>query len=116
MLAVSTWPLERRIIGPLSPRVDFLTAAIQVAGQVDRLPSRPDGPAPAVARLLWRFAANIPGAADSLDTMHPAAVAEAARAERAVHEAADAEHRAAGAVRARERLDEIELLFGARSR
>ena len=31
LLAVSTWPMDRRIIGPLSPRVDFLTAAIRVA-------------------------------------------------------------------------------------
>ncbi|MFD0821396.1 2-oxo acid dehydrogenase subunit E2 [Micromonospora zhanjiangensis] len=52
LLAVSTWPLERRIIGPLSPRVDFLTAAIQVAGQVDRLRSRPDWREVRVSPLL----------------------------------------------------------------
>ena len=31
LLCVSTWPLEQRIVGPLSPRVDFLTAAIRTA-------------------------------------------------------------------------------------
>lgn len=116
LLAVSTWPLERRIIGPLSPRVDFLRAAIQIAGQVDRLPARGGGISPAVARILWRFAANIAGAADGIDTLHPAAVADAARAELAVHEAADLDHREAGAARARERLGAAELLFGARPR
>ena len=57
LLAVSTWPMERRVIGPLSPRVDYLTAAIQIAESVQRIPS----PGPAVWRLLWRFAANPPG-------------------------------------------------------
>ena len=28
LLAVSTWPMEKRVIGPLSPRVDYLTAAV----------------------------------------------------------------------------------------
>jgi hypothetical protein len=116
LLAVSTWPLERRIMGPLSPRVDFLRAAIQIAGQVDRLPARRGGLSPAVARILWRFASNIPGAADGFDTLHPAAVADAARAELVVHEAVDLDHRAAGAARAREQLGEAELLFGARPR
>jgi hypothetical protein len=116
LLAVSTWPLERRIIGPLSPRVDFLTAAIQITRQVDRLPARRGGLSPAVARILWRFASNIPGAADSFDTLHPAAVADAARAELVVHEGVDLDHRAAGAARAREQLGDAELLFGARPR
>ena len=31
LLCVSTWPLEQRITGPLSPRADFLTAAIRTA-------------------------------------------------------------------------------------
>ena len=31
LLAVSTWPRELRVIGSLSPRVDFLTEAIRVA-------------------------------------------------------------------------------------
>ena len=31
LLCISTWPMEQRIVGPLSPRVDFLAAAIRVA-------------------------------------------------------------------------------------
>ncbi len=41
LLAVSTWPLELRVIGSLSPRVDFLTAAIRVAEAIERIPEPP---------------------------------------------------------------------------
>ena len=57
LLAVSTWPLELRVIGSLSPRVDFLTAAIRVAEAIERIPEPPV----AARRLLERFAASIPG-------------------------------------------------------
>ena len=112
LLAVSTWPMTSRVIGPLSPRVDFLTSAIRVAEHIGRMPE----PAPAARRLLWQFAANIPGAASSIDTMTPTAVARAARAELAIHADADRSHRAAAARRAREQLDEAEQLFGTRLR
>jgi hypothetical protein len=112
LLAVSTWPLERRIIGPLSPRVDFLTAAIQVAQQADRTP---DGNA-RVTRLLWRFAANIPGAADQHDAVDPEIVIKAAQAELEVHAATDQAQREAAADRARKQLDDVEQLFGSRLR
>jgi hypothetical protein len=108
LLAVSTWPMDRRIIGPLSPRVDYLTAAIAVAERLQRI-SQPDVVA---RRLLWRFAANIPHAAVSIRTMTTGDVASAARAELAVHQSADAAHRSAGAVRARAQLDDAEQLFG----
>jgi hypothetical protein len=104
LVAVSTWPLARRIVGPLSPRVDFLTAAIRIAERVERAPT-PDG-----ERLLWRFAANIPDAG----AMQPAAVARAARAELGVHDDADRSHRAAAAERARTQLDEVGQLFGSK--
>jgi hypothetical protein len=112
LLAVSTWPMHRRVIGPLSPRVDFLVAAIQVAEHVGRIPD----PGPAATRLLWRFAANIPGAAEGFDAMNPAAVARAAQAELEVHRDADRSHREAAAGRARTQLSDVEQLFGARLR
>jgi hypothetical protein len=108
LLAVSTWPLPRRVIGPLSARVDFLTAAIGLSEQVERL-SEPTLP---TLSLLWRFASNIPGAADSYDAMKPAMVADAARAELAIHHETDQAHREAAAARARTQLDEIHQLFG----
>ena len=110
LLAVSTWPMERRVIGPLSPRVDFLSAAIQVAAAVERLPS----PVPAASRLLWRFAASIPGAAQDAARMDPRQIAQAAEAELQVHQSADSETRRAAAMRARAQLDDAEQLFGTR--
>ena len=110
LLAISTWPMERRVIGSLSPRVDFLTGAIRVAEAIERLPA----PAPAARRLLWRFAASIPGAAGSTRSMHPHEVTQAALAELVVHQAADRATRQAAARRAREQLDDAQQLFGTR--
>jgi len=107
LLAISTWSMERRVIGSLSPRADFLTAAIQVAAAIDRMPS----PVPAASRLLWRFAASIPGARQHAE---PRTITEAALAELKVHKATDQAMRKAGAERARERLDDAEQFFGTR--
>ena len=106
LLAVSTWPLERRAIGSLSPRVDFLTAAIRVAEAIERIPEPP----PAARRLLQRFAASIPGASSP----GPATVKEAAAAELTVHKDADDRARGAAAARARP-LAGAEQLFGTMS-
>ena len=110
LLAISTWPMERRVIGSLSPRVDFLSAAIQVAEAIERLPA----PVPAARRLLWRFAASIPGAAEDAAQVEPRAVTRAARAELDVHEPADQGTRRAAAARARAQLDDAQQLFGSR--
>jgi hypothetical protein len=114
LLAISTWPMERRVIGSLSMRVDFLTAAIHLAEAIERLP----GPVPAASRLLWRFATSIPGTAGKTagktTQLDPGQVTDAAMAELEVHEAADRRSRKAGAQRARERLDDAEQLFGTR--
>jgi hypothetical protein len=112
LLAVSTWALELRVIGSLSPRVDFLTAASRVAEAIERIPEPPT----AARRLLERFAASIPGASSGgvgvgVGGARPAAVREAAAAELTVHTAADAKTRRAAAERAR-KLDGAEQLFG----
>lgn len=112
LLAISTWPVERRVIGSLSPRVDFLTAAIQVASAIERIPA----PVPAARRLLWRYAASIPGAAASAETMEPRTIIEAAEAERKTHADEDAIVRADAAGRARTQLDDVQRLFGNRVR
>ena len=111
LLAVSTWPMETRVIGSLSPRVDFLRAAIRVTEAIERIPSTP----PAARRLLWRFAASIPGAAADPDRLRAEAVREAAEAELTVHEDADARTRRDAAVRARQQLTDAEQFFGTRS-
>jgi hypothetical protein len=117
LLAVSTWPLERRVIGSLSPRVDFLTAAIRVADAIERIPAPPL----AARRLLQRFAASIPGAAPSSETtlvsaspdqVRPDVVRQAADAELSVHADADSRMRREAADRARRQLGDAEQLFG----
>jgi len=110
LMAISTWPMERRVIGSLSPRVDFLTGAIRVAEAIERLPA----PVLTARRLLWRFAASIPGAADSAASVHPHEVMQAALAELTVHQAADQATRHAAARRARDQLDDAQQLFGTR--
>lgn len=112
LLAVSTWPGERRVIGSLSPRVDFLISAINIASAVDRLPGQAD--ITTVQRLLVRFAANIPGAPKHPATLDSRAVIDAARAELAVHEPEDTHVRREAAQRAREHLDDAAQLFGTR--
>jgi hypothetical protein len=108
LLAVSTWPAERRVIGSLSPRVDYLTAAIRVAEAIERIPA----PVPAARRLLWRFAAGIPGAAHGSGSVDPQVVRSAAEAELTVHADADTRTRRAAAERARRQLSDAEQLFG----
>ncbi|MCA2223798.1 hypothetical protein [Nonomuraea aurantiaca] len=109
LLAASTWPQARRMVGPLSPRVDFLTCAIAVAEQVGDALIEPGG-----ARLLARMARNIPGAIDGdLGPPDPARVIEAARAELAVHVERDTQDRAELAERATTQLGDTARLFGA---
>lgn len=103
-LTVSTWPVERRMVGPLSPRVDFLTCAVRIAEQPARTPEGD--------RLLARMARNIPGAGDEVPP-DPGRVAEAARRELAVHAERDAADRAELARRAVTQLDDAARLFGA---
>ncbi|MGW3316723.1 hypothetical protein [Streptomyces fungicidicus] len=114
LLALSTWPMERRVIGPLSPRTDFLTHAVGTAEQIQRLATA-GHPAPDAAwRLLRRFALTIPGAYDATaPEPDPVRVITAARAEAAVHQQEDDEQRQAAAQRARTQLADRQRLFGA---
>ncbi|MCT9138352.1 hypothetical protein [Streptomyces violarus] len=114
LLALSTWPVERRIIGPLSPRADFLTHTVGTAEQIQRLTTA-GHPAPEAAwRLLRRFALTIPGAYDAAaPEPDPARVIAAARAEAAVHQQEDDQQRQSAAQRARAQLADAQQLFGA---
>jgi hypothetical protein len=111
LLTVSTWPMERRVIGSLSPRVDFLEAAIRVAEAIERLPTS----VPAATRLLRRFAASVPGAAQGPAGTTPASVMAAAEAELTVHKETDTKTRREAAKRARQQLTDVEQLFGTKS-
>jgi hypothetical protein len=117
LLAVSTWPMERRLIGSLSPRVDFLVSAINVAQAIEQVPE----PVPAARALLARFAANVRGSSTGMLRYSPAGkidphvVIRAARAELEVHQDEDRRTRTEAAKRAREQLDDAEQLFGSAS-
>ena len=114
LITVSTWPLEQRVVGPLSARTNFLNAALRIAEHAER---GSGSASPAVQRLLWRFAANIPGTpGDAVGSVDPRALAEAAEAELEVHREADGRHRREAAERALDRLDDAERLFGSRLR
>lgn len=129
LLTVSTWPLQQRIVGPLSARVDFLTAAIRIADTVNQLVASADTPDSGVLssdaeRLLWQFASSIPGAISARQTsskatqaarnVDPHLLRAAAQVELEVHADADRDTRAAEAQRARRQLEDIEQLFGSR--
>ncbi len=119
LVTVSTWPLEDRIVGPISLRVHFLTAAINIAEAVGAGTS---GPGTQGERLLRQFAVNIPGAivtgSGTRDlggqTLDPQLVRGAAQTELDVHQDADRDTRTATAGRARRQLDNAEQLFGTR--
>ncbi|MCP2290643.1 hypothetical protein [Nocardia amikacinitolerans] len=110
LMAVSTWPLAQRMIGPLSPRVDLLTATIRLA---ERIAAQPDCGAGA-RRALWKLAISVPGVQGSPDTIDLAEVIDAATRELEVHRAEDARRRAEAARRANQQLDEAARLFGVR--
>ncbi|MFE6050412.1 hypothetical protein ACFQ6N_06640 [Kitasatospora sp. NPDC056446] len=115
LVTISTWPLEQRIIGPLSQRADYLTGTIGIAAAV-----RTSGEAatPTAVQLMWRLATNIPDATpksiSSLESApDPRRVIEAAQAELDVHADADRATRAEAARRARKSLSDDQQLFGA---
>lgn len=110
LLALSTWPLEQRLVGPLTHRVNFLTSAMRLADATERLPGDGTPPEP-VQRLLLRCARNIPGypARGPLDLDR---LRRAAAAEREIHASDDADTRAEAARRARQRLSDADQIFG----
>lgn len=113
LLALSTWPLSVRIVGPLSSRTDFLTSAVRIAEHISRLTAAGEDASLSAYQLLTRMAKNIPGAVDGFDRADPARVITAASAELAVHREADQIRRAEEAERATNQLDEVSRLFGA---
>lgn len=112
-LALSSWPLARRLIGPWSERVDHLRATLNLAAQYDWLAEHDPERAARLLAMLGHYAATIPGARLADDTAPDVAqIRRAAEAELAQLEPQDEEWRAEAAARA-ERLHDVEQLFGA---
>jgi hypothetical protein len=110
-LALSDWPLERRLIGPWSERVDHLNATIQIAKQMAWLERVEPSAAGRLRVLLAAYAATIPGAAHG-DTIDPEKVEPAASAELAEIGQLDAQWRGEAAERARGFLNEEQVIWG----
>lgn len=109
LLALSSWPLEVRLVAPASQRVDLLHMVDRLAAELADGAAAPW--APEVKRLLWRLAGTVPGATDGSD-LELATVRAAVAAELAQIGEADAVERVEAARRARTQLDEEEQLFG----
>ena len=113
-LALSSWPLGRRLIGPWSERVDHLRATLNLASQYEWLAEDDPEHAARLSALLERYAGTIPGALDSGETETDIRrIRHAAETELAQLESQDQTWRAETAARA-EQLPEVEQLFGAR--
>ncbi|WKX74076.1 hypothetical protein [Streptomyces sp. XD-27] len=109
LLALSTWPLEQRVVGPLTHRVHFLTSALRLAEASqaradDSLQQEP------VRRLLLHYNRNIPGC-PTKGPLDLDALRRAAAAELAIHADDEADTRTETARRAQQ-LADVEQLFG----
>ncbi|GAA2434931.1 hypothetical protein [Streptomyces lavendulocolor] len=110
LLALSTWPLEQRLVGPLTQRIHFLTSALRLADAAEHLAGEAGMPQP-VQQLLLHYSRNIHGDTPrgplDLDALRRAAAAELA-----IHADDDADTRAEAAQRARQQLGDAEQIFG----
>lgn len=116
VLTLSSWPLEVRIVGPSSPRVDVLHNLRRLAEEVDVGSSSDQVWVPALERVVMRLARTVPtalreGGSVSVETDQ---VRQACDAELAVLEATDDDVRARAADRALSQLGEDQQLFGVR--
>jgi hypothetical protein len=112
-VALSSWPLEQRILGPWSERADHLTATANLARQLAWLGKADADAAERLAGLLAGYAATIPGALVGHEAPDPARVEAAAEAELKVVGLEDRAWREDAAERARAQLDDVQQLWGA---
>jgi hypothetical protein len=107
---LSEWPIEQRLIGPHSLRVDHLKVTINISAQIAWMIHRDAERAEALSELLANYARSIPGAID--DAIDVERIAAAAQAELEVLRADDDRWRAQTAQRVA-RLPAEQQLWGA---
>lgn len=111
-VALSNWPLERRLLGPWSERADFLRATANLARQLAWLRGVDPAAAERMSGLVARYAASVPGALGDGE-LDPTRIEQAASKELDAFGAEDDEWRAAAAERAHKQLNDEERLWGA---
>jgi len=109
-LALSTWPLDIRVVGPASSRVDLLWTTKNLAAELETGANQRW--VPALRRLLWRLATSIPGATTGGSEIDPGQVTRAAERELEVIEPDDAAERLDAAERAGRQLTDAQQRFG----
>jgi hypothetical protein len=112
-IALSEWPLERRLIGPWSERADHLAATIQLARQLSWLSRVEPSAAERLRSLVATYAVTVQGAVSDSEALDPKKVEDAAQAELDVIGGRDVEWREEAAQRARGFLNDEQLLWGA---
>ncbi len=108
-LTLSSWELEQRLLGASSPRVDHLRLTVRLAELAGRLEGEPGQ---ALAAMATRYARTVPGAVDTAEDADTTRIADAARRELEILAPQDDEERTGAAARAREQLQEAELMWG----
>jgi hypothetical protein len=112
-LALSDWPLEKRILGPWSERADHLRVTLQLAKQYEWLTKVEPDVAKRLAALAASYAETVPGAITKEKTLVPSQVEQAVNAELEGLGPKDTAWREDAAARARQILDEKQQLWGA---
>ncbi len=112
LLTLSTWDLRRRIITPLSPRVDHLNATRNLARLLEWLAGADESAGRHLERVVRRRAASIPGALTPGKGLEIAQVVGAAEAELRLLEPDDANARDGAAERALSQLDDETRVWG----
>jgi hypothetical protein len=112
LVALSSWPLEVRIIAPASPRVDMLHA---LAALIDTSEKHKETAwARSLERILWRLARTVPDAVDPRSDLDLGRARNAVAVELAELADEDGAERLEAAARARGQLDDHGQLFGVR--
>jgi hypothetical protein len=112
-LALSAWPLEKRLIGPWSERADQLRVTATLAEREAWLARRDPERGRLLRPLITRLAGSVPGATGPNDGFDAEHIATACRGELELIARQDMETRVAAAERAGAQLNEDQLLWGA---
>lgn len=112
-LALSDWPLERRLLGPWSERTDHLRATVQIAKQFLWLKKADPQAGERLQTLLAMYAASSFGISANDKSPDAAKIERAATAELDTLGASDLRWRSQAADRARSFLTDEQQLWGA---